>query len=339
MKKIEIDNRSYSHPKIKNTLQPKGVALFFDEEEHKYTDVLGTIYTSMTTVIGKYGEDFKKNEIAKACERIGRNPSHPKYKNYKGKSASQLIKEWDRESNRANEHGTEKHAFLENNINDYNNFRKRSVVHTEKNRLYTLDDIIKNHNFGKLDIDGLSDSPLADRYPTILDFLKCVVKDGFSVYTELGLYDVDWGVSGLADLPLIHHEYREILIGDWKTNKAPMRFDSGYYNKFPDGRLNLDSWVAKNDYFAPPMIHLPFSHGNGYALQLSGYGTLAETFGYKHIGNVLCHIRPVEDAILPREMWEEEVNIMELPMLNRECINMFEHHKQMMKQENGLFYN
>ena len=53
--------------------------MYFNEEEHKYTDDLGNGYISVTTLIGKYTQEFKKEEIAAACERIGKNPRHPKY--------------------------------------------------------------------------------------------------------------------------------------------------------------------------------------------------------------------------------------------------------------------
>lgn len=323
--------------RLVNKLKPKGIPLYFNEEAHRYTDITGKVYTSMTTCIGKYTDDFKTEQIAEACERIGRNPRHEKYPLYKGKSKKQLINEWKIESDRANKHGNEKHKFLEDNINNYNGFMNNSRPKREHERLYTVDDIIANHNFGKLNINKLGDSPLADKYPMILDLLRSIDKDGFHIYTELGVYDPYWGISGLSDLPCVHHKHREVLIGDWKTNKAPMRFDSGYYAKFPDGRLNLDKWIPKSDYFAPPLHNIPDSTGNHYTVQLSGYGLLFETFGYKHIGNVLCHIRSVENQFLPREQWEEEVTIMELDILHNECRAMFEDHRKKALYKEQLF--
>ena len=64
---------------VSEKILPKGRILYFNEEEHKYTDDLGNGYISVTTLIGKYTQEFKKEEIAAACERIGKNPRHPKY--------------------------------------------------------------------------------------------------------------------------------------------------------------------------------------------------------------------------------------------------------------------
>lgn len=70
---------------VSEKILPKGRILYFNEEEHKYTDDLGNGYISVTTLIGKYTQEFKKEEIAAACERIGKNPRHPKYQNIKVK--------------------------------------------------------------------------------------------------------------------------------------------------------------------------------------------------------------------------------------------------------------
>lgn len=55
---------------VSTQLMSKGRILFFNEENHKYVDDLGNPYISVTTLIHKYTEEFKENEIAKACERI-----------------------------------------------------------------------------------------------------------------------------------------------------------------------------------------------------------------------------------------------------------------------------
>ena len=76
---------------VSEKILPKGRILYFNEEEHKYTDDLGNGYISVTTLIGKYTQEFKKEEIAAACERIGKNPRHPKYQKYKGKTKNKFF--------------------------------------------------------------------------------------------------------------------------------------------------------------------------------------------------------------------------------------------------------
>ena len=100
--------------------------IFFDEPTHKYTDEYGNVYTSMTTCIKQYTEEFAKLDIARACERIGRNPNHPKYLKYRGKSAKQLMHEWDDTSTKACEKGNMKHNYLEAIIDNANKIGRAS---------------------------------------------------------------------------------------------------------------------------------------------------------------------------------------------------------------------
>ena len=95
---------------VSEKILPKGRILYFNEEEHKYTDDLGNGYISVTTLIGKYTQEFKIEEIAAACERIGKNPRHPKYQKYKGKTKKQILWEWEQETIKACDKGTKKHS-------------------------------------------------------------------------------------------------------------------------------------------------------------------------------------------------------------------------------------
>ena len=54
---------------LKYNLIPKGRVIYFNEEEHKYSDNFNNIYTSTTTLVGKYHEKFEDNK--KAIEYIG----------------------------------------------------------------------------------------------------------------------------------------------------------------------------------------------------------------------------------------------------------------------------
>ena len=47
---------------VSEKILPKGRILYFNEEEHKYTYDLGNGYISVTTLIGKYTQEFKKEE-------------------------------------------------------------------------------------------------------------------------------------------------------------------------------------------------------------------------------------------------------------------------------------
>jgi hypothetical protein len=324
--------RIVSTSDLKYNLVPKGLSLTFDEEAHKYTDNIGTIYTSTTTVIGKYYEKFDKKakDIAEACERIGRNPSHPKYERYRGKTAKQLLLEWSDETKRACEKGSKKHNYLETTIKKCNGYNLNA--HGFINGIiYTIDDIIRGHNYGRLSLDYFVKSGIADIYPTIFGIIKDLTKSGFKIYAEIGVYDSALGVSGLVDILLVRGF--EFMILDWKTNKAPLRFDAGYYEKNVNGTLNLKMWVSQDKHMYHPISHLEDSVGNHYTLQLSIYDYLVESFGFKCIGNILCHIRTIENPDnITGEDEQEEVTFIPIKYLKEDVERLLMHHaKQNLK--------
>ena len=321
---------------VSTQLMSKGRILFFNEENHKYVDDLGNPYISVTTLIHKYTEEFKENEIAKACERIGKNPNHPKYLTYKGKSAKQLKLEWQAERDRACSEGTKKHNYLEDCIKSNNGYKKNAKGFID-DRIYTIDDIIKNHRYGILNIDSFAKSGIKDRYPTIYNTIAGLVNVGFKIYAEIGTYDYKYLVSGLIDVLLVRD--KEFIILDWKTNKAPIKFEGGYWSKNKNGELDFDdTGNILNEYnytgktFQYPLDKLEDSYGNIYAMQLSTYAHLVETFGYKCVGLILCHIRTVPekrdifDRVIRNEF--QVVEIKKFPYLKNEVVTMLNDYAQ-----------
>lgn len=300
--------------KINNLLIPKGRTIFFNEEEHKYTNELCIAYTSCTTIIGKYvpEKDFKK--IAENCERIGRNPNHPKYLKYKGKKAYQLLKEWDVTTVEACNFGSIKHNFLETSVKSCTGYNLNARGYID-GKIYTIDDIIENHNYGRLELKRFERTGVKDTYPDIYNILLSLHKNGYYLYAEIGVYDDKYMISGLIDILAVNHTTGKFIIVDWKTNKAPMRFDAGHYEKDDYGLLNLDKWIPSEDTFLSPLSHLADSTGNHYTMQLSTYAYLVTTFGYTFGGLILCHIRPIEQRFIPRDNWAEVVEIYPLQYL------------------------
>lgn len=272
-------------------LIPKGRQIFFNEEAHKYTDDLNNNYISVTTLIHKYVNEFNKEEIAKACERIGKNPNHKDYLKYKNKSAKQILKEWELETKRACDKGTDKHNFLENAVKSSSGYNKTDSGYIQ-DQIYTIDDIIDRHNYGKLNLDYFIETGINEKYPQIFAVIKHFVGKGYNIYSEIGVYSFQYLVSGLIDILFVKGD--EFVILDWKTNKAPIRFESGFYKK--DRYNNLtDEYVLKEEYFKAPLNDLQDSVGNHYTMQLSTYAYLVETFGFKCKGLILCHIRTVNN--------------------------------------------
>jgi hypothetical protein len=287
--------------------------IYFDEELHKYTDELGNTYTSVTTVLGKYEEKFKTLEVARACEKIGKNPRHPKYFKYRNKSAKQIVAEWDALTEVALDNGNEKHNFLEDAVktaNGYNLVNKKDKKFIN-GRIYTINDILTNHTYGEVDLDYFIKTGIKERYPKIFKLLATLVKGGYRLYAEIGVYSIDLLISGLIDILAVKED--KFIIVDWKTNKSPIRFEAGYYEKDNEGNIT-DNYILTDKKLLFPVHFLPASTLVKYSLQLSGYAYLVSRFGLTLEGILLCHIRTVNDRevieILPIKFYKNEIDLI-----------------------------
>lgn len=296
----------------------KGRNIYFDEKQHRYTDDMDNVYTSATTLIGKYHKKFDSASMAEACEKIGRNPNHPKYQLYKGKSAKDLLYIWEQETKDACGKGTMKHDFLEQSIKNANNYN--NVNNKINNRLYTIDDILIDHNFGKVDIEYFIKIELDKKYPVIYKNIVLLVNSGFSLYAEIGVYESRYLISGMIDLLAV--KGNKFIIIDWKTNKAPIMFKSGYFKKDVNRNIIEDEFIEKQDKMLFPINHLPDSVGNHYTLQLSLYAYLVETFGYTCLGLILFHIR----TIVVNKEEQEKVQMLKMDYLKDEIIKLLSDH-------------
>jgi hypothetical protein len=312
-------------------LLPKGRTIYFNEELHKYTDDMDNVYTSTTTLIKKYEPEKDFEGIAAACERIGKNPRHPKYEKYKGKTKRQILKSWDKIADEGKEKGTIKHNFLEISIKQSSGYTLNAKGFIN-DKLYTVDDIIKKHNYGLLNLEFFSSRGVHTRYPKIYACIKAFVEAGYRIYAEIGVYDGDYLISGLVDILLVNGE--DFVILDWKTNKDEIRFESGYFEKDNNG-VSTNRFIATNDMFNYPLNHLPASTGNGYTLQLSTYAYLVETFGYKCKGIILCHIRDILNSS------EELVTLLPIRYLKSDVKKMilYDYNKRSLKQQKRIRLN
>lgn len=291
------------HPKI-----------YFNEKLHKYTDEYGNTLTSVTTVIGKYANKFDTDSMARICARIGKDPSHPKYLKYKGKSEKQLKKEWETTTVQAQEKGTRKHNYLEDAIKASNNYKRVKGTFIN-DRIFTIPDIKSNPDVGIITLDILIKHGVNSKYPIIFNLLKELVRTGWKLYAEIGVFNIEYLVSGLIDLLAVKDN--KFFIIDWKTNKAPIRYESGYFDKDLDGNLT-DTFIIKNEYLQYPLSHVADSSGNKYALQLSTYAYLTQQFNMELSGILLFHIRDIND--------EEVVKVLNIKYMDREVNSMLEHH-------------
>lgn len=310
--------------------------IFFDEVEHKYTDEYGNIYTSMTTCLGKYHKQFDTHAVAEACSRIGRNPTHPKYLKYKGKSKSQLIAEWDATTQVALNKGNKRHNYLEDIINKCNGYITSDKKYAG-NRTYTIQDIKNDSDFGRIDISYFQKSGLEERYPAIYSAITSLHNNGYKFYAEIAVFDENRLISGLIDLLAVNFETRYFIIIDWKTNKDEMMDIAGYFEKDKDGNT-LEKYIETNEYLFPPIDNVPASTKHKYSMQVSGYAVMVERFGFKNKGNIIFHIREHEDKIT-KEI-TESVTLVRTFDLHKEADIMFtDHYKQYnIKTQKKLFY-
>jgi len=289
--------------------------VFFNAEKHRYYDEVGTVFTSVTTVIGKYYEKFDTQDMARRCADIGTQPSHPKYARYAGKTQQQLLNEWAATSKKATDTGTAKHNWLEEAIKACTQFEG----HTEDERLFTAEDITNN---GTLDVP-LFLTTAAAKYPQVCEFVAELANQGFRFFAEICVFSLEYGVSGLIDL-LAVNDKGEFIIIDWKTNKADIRYDSGYFAKDDDGQLT-NRFVLTDKHMLEPLGALNDSVGTKYNLQISTYAWLLEKFGYQNLKdkNVIFQIRAA-----PEGETLEQVNLIRLQNYSRNAGAMIKHHAE-----------
>mgnify|MGYP001565594218 FL=1 len=302
--------------------------IYFDERLHKYTDNMGNTYTSTTTVISKYYDEFETDKVAQACERIGRNPTHPKYVKYKGRTAEEIKLSWKVIKDVSLVNGNKKHDYLEDTVKRATKYRTIEGTDLIQDRLFTIEDI-ENNTFGELEIDWFVSSGISFRYPSIYQAILTLHLAGYKFYAELGVYNVKLLISGKIDLVAIKD--KEFIIIDWKTNKDDIQFESGYFEKDIEGRTTT-IFIPTNKHMHYPLHFLADSTGVHYNLQVSGYAWLLEQFGYINLGNIIYQIRENENEV-------ERVDKVKLFDYKAQSELMFRHHfaSRSLKKQLNLF--
>ena len=241
----------------------------FNEALHRYTDEDNNVYTSVTTVIGKYHEQFNEDYWAEQkAKELG--------------VTKEIIKaNWKESRDYANNKGTKTHSILEDSINASNG-KANLEVEFKRTRLGNGELV----SFNKINLHILANSPLAQLYPKIYAFLRKHIEEGWTLYAEKRIYWHPYLIAGTIDCLLIKGKF--FIIVDWKTNKDELKFESGYYKKINGIKSNI--WIKKNERFYFPLNHREFCKGHIYTLQLSLYAHLMELWGYKCVGLILFHI-------------------------------------------------
>ena len=256
------------------------VRLIFKEDGHKYNDTYGNEYKSTTTLLHSYKPEFDKSYwLKKKAQELGI-------------SEARLAKQWQDITDEACKRGTATHNGLEDGIKGSSMFKEAVKYMIKPNgEMITIADLPNiNIKVRELDINEFIELT-EHKYPEIYEVFNYYTNRGYKIYAEIGAFLIDYLVSGTIDVLCVRDD--QFVIGDWKTNRGGLKFESGYYKKDktvkPHQTTNV--WVSKNDTLLPPVNHLPDCNGSIYNLQLSMYAFMVESIlGIPCAGLWLCHI-------------------------------------------------
>ena len=253
--------------------------LFFDEGPHKYNDTLGNEYRSVTTLIGDYYNHFDADYWA-----------HKKARE-QGKSEKQIRAEWDRIKDEACERGTATHNGIEDAIKSVSKFKEaiRYLEEVKSGRCITIADI-PDLIPRPLDVEEFKEAT-NNKYPEIYRVFDFYTERGYTIYSEIGAFLIDYLISGTIDI--FCYRPTDFVILDWKTNRDGLKFEAGYYKKDKSTIPNqlTNEWVKKKQSMLPPLNHLDDCNGMHYTMQLSLYAIMAEIIlDIPCVGLGLCHI-------------------------------------------------
>lgn len=256
------------------------IKLIFKEDEHKYTDTRGKSYLSTTTMLHNYAPKFERSYwLRKKARELGI-------------SESALEKQWNNITKEACEQGTKYHNNLEDNIKAVSMFKGAvKYMKRDNGEMITVADIPDiNQNIKPLDIKEFRDAT-ENKYKDIYDVFQYYVDRDYKIYSEIGAFLIDYLVSGTIDILCLRED--QFVIGDWKTNRGGLQFQSGYYKKDKSVKPNqhTNNFVVTNEFLLPPVDNLPNCNGSLYNLQLSEYALFVETIlNIPCAGLWLCHI-------------------------------------------------
>lgn len=241
------------------------VRLIFEEAAHKYHDTLGNEYISTTTLLHDLAPKFdKKYWLHKKAVQLGI-------------TEKELEEQWNIITKEACERGTNVHNGLEDGIKGSSKFKQAiQYLNTDEDggEMITVADLNTiNANYKLLDVKQFKEAT-DNKYDNLYDVFEKYTNYGYKIYAEIGMFLIDYLISGTIDVLLVNEWENKAVIGDWKTNRSGLRFAAGYYRKDKKqhpAQLTSD-WVEKKEFLLPPVQHLPHCNGSIYNLQLSMYG-------------------------------------------------------------------
>ena len=256
------------------------IFLYFKEEGHKYNDSLGNSYTSVTTLIhDNYVPKFnKKYWLHKKARELG-------------VSEKTLEKQWQAITDEACARGTATHNGIEDAIKEVSMFKQaiQYLNNISDGRVVTVADI-PFFKAKPLDVEKFKEAT-NNKYPEIYRVFEFYTNKGYTIYSEIGAFLIDYRLSGTIDILCIRDT--DFVILDWKTNRNGLQFESGYFRKDKSVKPAqlTNEYVRKSEYMLPPLNYLPNCNGYHYTMQLSMYARMVELIlCIPCVGLGLCHI-------------------------------------------------
>lgn len=257
------------------------VRLYFDEPNHKYTDSFGNIYKSTTQLLHDYVPKFDKDYwLNKKAKELGVSPK-------------KLEAEWKNITEYACNAGNKVHNNLEDAVKSSSKFQQAVQYLQPKNgEMITIADLNNiQANYKLLNIKDFIE--LTDnKYPDVYEVYKKYTDNGYKIYAEIGFFLLDYLISGTIDVLLVRDDGLYV-IGDYKSNREGLIFESGYYKKDKTKKpIQLTNiWIPKKETLLPPVSHLPNCNGSVYNLQTSLYAyAVGIITGMECRGTWLLHI-------------------------------------------------
>ena len=254
--------------------------LYFDEPTHKYTDSLGNSYISVTTMIhDNYTPKFdKKYWLRKKSRELGI-------------SSKELERQWQAITDEACSRGTATHNGIEDAIKENSMFKNaiQYLNQVESGRCITVADI-PNLIPRPLDLNKFKEAT-NNKYEKIYDVFEFYINKGYTIYSEIGAFLIDYLISGTIDILCIKEDRFVIL--DWKTNRNGLQFEAGYFkkDKSTTPAQLTNQYIVKDEKMLPPLSHLDNCNGMHYTMQLSTYARMVELIlDIPCVGLGLCHI-------------------------------------------------
>lgn len=315
-------------------LRYNNVHLTFKEDGHKYTDSFGNEYLSVTTMLHNYAPKFEKDYwLKKKAKELNISPKR-------------LAEQWETITKEACERGTKTHNGLEDGIKGSSMFNNAvQYLMRENGEMITVADIPDiNQNIKQLDIYEFKEAT-ENKYPDVYKTFQWYIDRDYKIYAEIGAFLIDYLISGCIDLLFIREDTFDI--GDWKTNRGGLKFESGYYKKDKHQKpaQQTNEWITTKETLLPPVNHMPNCNGSIYNLQLSTYAFMVEyILGIPCQRVWLCHIDSdfvLNEYGMPKRFTDglyhikdnpiEKTTFHAMPYRKQEIINVLNDRRQVVK--------